>query len=305
MKYSHVVNYVARELWAIEPEKLTEIVSALAFRAAGGELTAEEIQARIGDRGQPIVSQGRDVAVIPIRGTISHRGGGMAESSGGTSAEGIERMLAQASADPNVGTILLDVDSPGGTVTGIKELAAKIYDVRGKGKRTVALVNGMAASAAYWLASQADEIVSIPSGVSGSIGVYLAHADLSAALEKEGVKMTLISAGKYKVDGGPFEPLSDEARATFQARVDEVYGWFVADVARGRGVDESEVRKGFGEGRAVGAKAALGFGLIDSIATVDATLSRLVGKSETAMRASVVETELAAEDDLRRRLEMA
>lgn len=306
MKYAHVVNYVAQELWAITPDKLQDIVSALAFRAAGGELTAEEIQARIGDRGQPIASQGRGVAVIPIRGTISHRGGSMAESSGGTSAESIEHMLAQVAGDSTVGTILLDIDSPGGTVTGVKELAGKIYETRGKGtKRIVALVNGMAASAAYWLASQADEIVSIPSGVSGSIGVYMAHTDMSAALEKEGLKVTLISAGKHKVDGSSLAPLSDETRAFYQDRVDEVYGWFVADVARGRGVSESEVRNGYGEGRAIGAKAALGFGLIDSIATVDATLTRLVGQSETAMRAEADAAALVADDDFRRRLEMA
>ena len=165
----------------------------------------------------------------------------------------------------------------------MSEFAQQLFEARGRGtKRIVALVNGMAASAAYWIASQADEIISIPSGMSGSIGVFTAHEDLSVALEQNGVKMSLIYAGKHKVDGNPFEPLSDEHRAFMQGRVDEAYAQFVKDVARGRGVTPAEVRTGFGQGRALTAKDAKAAGLVDRVATVDETLARLSGRKIAA-----------------------
>jgi len=283
MKYARIIGYVAGTLWAITPGKWRELLGVLAFRAAGHECTAEEIHARIGgdDNEGPRLSTQNQVAVIPIRGVLAHRMGSMEESSGGASAEHIGAMLAQVAADDSIKTIVYDIDSPGGTVPGIPELAAQMFALRGV-KRQVAQVNDMAASAAYWLASQADEIVSVPSGSVGSIGVFSAHEDLSAALEKEGIKMTLISAGKYKVAGSPFEPLSDEERAVIQARVDDAYGQFVKDVARGRGVTPAAVRGGFGEGRMLDAKAAKAAGMIDRTGTMDETLARLTARSTRA-----------------------
>jgi len=279
-KYQHIARYIADTLWAITPAKMAELLEVLAYRAAGHEFTAAEIRARIGDGGGSAGATKRGaIAVIPIRGVIAHRMGGMDDTSGGTSCERIGAMLDQVAADPGVGTVLFDIDSPGGTVPGIQELAARLFETRGRGtQRFVAQVNGLAASAAYWLASQCDEIISIPSGTTGSIGVYTAHQDLSEALKLEGVNVTLISAGKYKLEGNPFEPLTDEAKAVIQARVDAAYGQFVKDVARGRGVTQTAVRDGYGQGRALGAKDALKAGLIDGIDTLDGTISRLVGR---------------------------
>jgi hypothetical protein len=202
MKYLHIARYVSSTLWAITPEKMAELLEVLAFRAAGHTFSADEIRARIGDGGGSGggATKRGGVAVIPIRGTIAHRMGGMDDSSGGTSAERIGAMLDQVAGDASIGTVVYDIDSPGGTVPGVQELAAKMFALRSS-KMQIAQVNSLAASAAYWLASQADEIVSIPSGNAGSIGVFTAHQDLSKALEQAGVNVTLISAGKYKVEG--------------------------------------------------------------------------------------------------------
>lgn len=290
MKYLHIARYVSTAIWAITPEKMTELLEVLAFRAAGHEFTAAEIQARIGDGGgSGWASKRGGMAIIPIRGVIANRMGGMDDGSGGTSAERIGAMIDQVAGDPSIGTIIYDIDSPGGTVPGVQELAGKMFALRGQ-KTQIAQVNDMAASAAYWLASQADEIVSIPSGSAGSIGVYTAHQDLSKALEKEGINVKLISAGKYKVESNPFEPLSAEAEAVIQGRVDDAYAQFVKDAARGRGVSQTSVRDGYGQGRALGAKDALKAGLIDSIGTMEDTIGRLVGKKSSAgMRASADE----------------
>lgn len=306
MKYLNVCRYVAETLWAIHPTKLTELLSVLAFKANGGEFTAEDIAARIGDSKPAAASTKRGaVAVIPIRGVIAHRMDAMSDTSGGTSIERIGAMLSQIAGDSSIETIVYDIDSPGGTVPGVQELASQMFALRGQ-KRQIAQVNNLAASAAYWLAAQADEIVSLPSGTAGSIGVFTAHQDLSKALENEGINVTLISAGKFKVEGNPFEPLSDEAKAVMQARVDDAYASFVKDVARGRGVKVADVKGGFGQGRALGAKDALEAGLIDRIGTMDDTISALVGRSTSGMRAEDDALALLAtvqDADLRRRLE--
>ena len=176
MKYAHVCRYVSETLWAIHPAKMAELLSTLAFRAAGHEFTPEEIAARIGDP-KPGGSLGKRgaVAVIPIRGVIAHRMDAMSASSGGTSTEQIGAMLSQIAADDSIDTIVYDIDSPGGTVPGVQELASQMFALRGT-KKQIAEVNSLAASAAYWLASQADEIVSLPSGMIGSIGVFTSTA---------------------------------------------------------------------------------------------------------------------------------
>lgn len=291
MKYSRIVSYVQSQLWAIESEKLSEILSVLAFRSAGGEFTPDEIKARLGDSMAERADEAQQsgaVGILPIRGTIAHRMGAMEASSGGASCEAIAANFRQLLANPQVSTIVLDVDSPGGTVTGIAELAAEIFAARGQ-KKIVAVTNGMNASAAYWVASQADEIVSIPSGQTGSIGVFTVNADLSKKLEQEGVDVTIFRAGKYKFEVNPFEALSEEAKARIQANVDEAYSSFVRDVARGRGVSPADVRSGFGQGRVLTAKESKAAGLIDRIDTMDGVLGRLLGKSSRAG--------LRAEDD--------
>jgi len=308
VKYERLLAYVAETPWAILPAKLHEVLSVLAYRAAGHEFTSAEIRARIGEPSSsaPMTKRGGGVAVIPVRGVIAHRMGAMDESSGGTSTERIGAMLRQVMADDSVGTIVLDVDSPGGTVPGVHELADQIFEMRGRGtKRFVAVANSLMASAAYWIASQCDEIISIPSGRVGSIGVFAAHEDLSAALEKEGIKVTLVSYGKFKVEGNPFEALSAEGLAQMQGRVDQAGEQFSLDVARGRGVRVSAVKGGFGQGRALGASEARSVGLIDGIGTLEAVVSNLVvGRRALTSGASAATLTMASDltEAWRRRL---
>ena len=275
MKYTRIIHLVQSTPWAITADKLAAILDVLRYHADGGTFTAEEVRERIGAAVAPAEQRAEAVAVLPLYGVIAQRADLMTESSGGTSVERFTARFRELVADPNVGAIVLDVDSPGGTVSGVDELAAEIYRARGS-KPIVAVANSLAASAAYWIASAADELVVTPSGEVGSIGVLTAHEDMSAMLETEGVRVSLISAGKYKTEGNPYEPLSDEARAALQVRVDGYYDMFVKAVARNRGVSARDVREGYGEGRVVGAVQAKALGMADRVATLDETLARLV-----------------------------
>lgn len=244
-------------------------MEVVALRAAGVHLSAEEIQDRIGAAAsRPKLRSNGDIAVLPLVGTISHRMGMLSQSSGGTSVEAFTREFRSLVNDPSVAAIVLDVDSPGGSVSGIDELSSEIHSARGI-KPISAVANSLAASAAYWIATAADELVITPSGEVGSVGVIAAHEDQSGRYDQMGVKVSLVTAGKYKAENNPFEPLTEEGRAAIQARVDDSYAMFTKAVARNRGVPLDTVRSGFGQGRIVGAREAVKIGMADRIATLD------------------------------------
>ena len=294
-KYPRILEAITTTPWAILPETLQMICGIFTAAASGRGLTAEEIQARIGAAQRPSARRSGAVAVLPLHGPIAQRMNMMVAVSGGTSTEMFAKQFRAVMSEPGIGSVIIEVDSPGGTISGVEELATEIFKARGT-KPIIAQVNSMMASAAFWIGAAADEIVITPGGEIGSVGVYGMHMDFSEADAKAGVKTTLISAGKFKTEGNQFEPLSDEARGAFQQRIDEVYGMFVASLARSRGVSAATVRHGFGEGRMVGAKAALELGMADRIGTMQDTLKRLgVGATGGQMAALSLGPELMAD----------
>lgn len=263
-------------IWAIDS---LERLIAMAHAMAAIDPAALEVAART---SRPAMRAKGPVAVLPLMGPISQRGMGLFDLLfGGTSAEAFAAQFKASLNDDSVRSILLHVDSPGGTVGGIDELSTLIYKGRGI-KPIVAVADGDADSAAYWIASAADEFVAAPSAKVGSIGIFSLHENIAAALEQMGTEVTVISAGKYKSEEMPFGPLTDEARAAVQARVDGYYGMFVAAVARNRGVTSSAVRGGFGEGRVLLASDAVAEGMVDRIATFDEVLGRLTGNTSAS-----------------------
>ncbi|GLK67016.1 signal peptide peptidase SppA [Hansschlegelia plantiphila] len=327
-RFPHLRAAIVRHPWAILPDRLEAIAEVIERRMEGVRLPPEEIAAIKGSRGPngsvslyamnaagmpeitagPLVemrgqqaspAQGSVIAVISIMGIIAQHANQVDDISGpgGTSTERLGQSFRSALADPSVKAIVFNIDSPGGNVHGVPELADEIFESRGK-KPIVAQVNSTAASGAYWLACAADEIVVTPSGEVGSIGVYSMHRDLSVAADREGVKFTFISAGKYKVEGNCYEPLGDEAAAAIQRTVDGYYGDFLNGVARGRGVKASVVRESFGEGRMERAKDAVRLGMADRVGTMDDTLRRLArAKPSAAVNASADEASIVAHDD--------
>ena len=281
---SYVLQAFMETPWAILSNKL-EMLEEIVVRHINGEkLSAEEIQTRIYGAVRPLERQVNRVAILPLFGTIFPRANMMTDISGATSAERFGSQFSELVKDPNVNAIVLDVNSPGGQIGGIEELSKKIFDARGT-KPIVAVANHLMASAAYWIGTSADEIVVTPSGEVGSIGVFAAHQDISAQLEKDGIKVSLIKAGKYKAEANPYEPLTDEARSAIQENVSDIYGSFVDAVARNRGVKSAAVRNGFGEGRVVSARQAIDLGMADRIGTLDEVINQLLNNSTTPARA--------------------
>ena len=173
------------------------------------------------------------VAVIEVSGVLVHRGAWIGQSSGQTSYEGIAAQLGAAASDPAVRGIALEIDSFGGEVAGVFDLADAIRAAR-SAKPVWAFVAEHAFSAGYALASQADWIILPRTGAVGSIGVVVMHADLSGQLSDAGVTVTLIHSGVHKVDGNPYAPLPDPVRVRIQAEIDSIRSLFAQTVAAGR-----------------------------------------------------------------------
>lgn len=295
-KYQSILNAVSGGAWAIRPEKLSAIMAVLDARVAGERRSVSDMAADLepaaarAEAGQAWSIGG--VAVLPLLGILSQRMDMMLESSGGTSTDRFARDFDAAVADQAVGAIVLDVDSPGGRVFGVGELAHKVHAARGQ-KPIIAVVNSEMASGAYWIGSQADEVVVTPGGELGSIGVITVHLDASKADEQAGLSWSYISAGKYKTEGNPHDALGDEARGHVQGRIDSYYGMFVAAVAQGRGVKPAEVRRGFGEGRMLGASDAIAQGMADRVGTLDEAIARAGKLQRRGRSAALAARELA------------
>jgi signal peptide peptidase SppA len=269
---------IAELPWALTRPALSQLVDALTHPEAAIAVVA----------GPPTQSYVvGPVAVIPIRGVIDHHSSWLMQYFGGCSIDQLRADLRQALADPAVTSIVLDIDSPGGNVAGVTELAAEIRAARGQ-KRIVAVANTMACSAAYWIASQATEVVVTPSGQAGSVGVYAVHMDYSRALEEAGVTVTIISSADHKTDGNEYEPLSDDAKADIQKAVDAFDRQFTGDVAKGRNITAAAVKANYGEGRSLLATDALAAGLVDSIETLENTVRR-VARAQGSTRSAGAE----------------
>ena len=267
--------------WAIEPAYLRTIEAVLLRWSRGERLTDLELYNAIGNAPaqaqarREAAEQTRGVAVIPVYGPIVQRASMQDLSGPGvTSTSQLSKQIRTVLADRSVDSVILDIDSPGGSVGGVSELAAEIRAARAE-KQIIAHANSFAASAAYWLASAAEEIVVTPGGQVGSIGVFAAHEDHSERLSREGISVSLISAGKYKTEGNPYEPLSESAREHMQATVDQYHADFVGAVADGRGVSSETVRDDFGQGRMFLAQEAVDRGMADRIESLDNTIARL------------------------------
>jgi len=270
-----IVKFIESQPWAIVPESLEVIKSIVADHMAGRNVV-------LGQEDEPKFArhpQHHNLAVIPVQGTIKKKNYGLAALSGARTTVDIANDVKNALEDSSVDGIILDVDSPGGTVAGTKELASFIADAN-KQKPIVSYANGTMASAAYWIGCAASKIVAYDTAQVGSIGVIMSHEDWSKAEEQVGVKVTHVFAGKYKAYGNSNEPLTEDSKAYLQEKVDAYYTLFVNDVAANRSIEVSDALK-MADGKVFIGEQAKQIGLVDAVGGIEVATDILLGLIES------------------------
>jgi len=253
MKLTKILEQVYKKPWAILPSTHQSIQDLLNRKLAGESmdfpLTEEE----------PLTQIVGKVAVVNVAGVILPKASLLERTCGAFSLAEFKNEMASLLKNPSIETIILNIDSPGGVVTGLPEAAKFLAKVADE-KNLVAFTDGQMCSAAYWLGCQASTLFATASSEVGSIGVYCAHIDQTRAMELEGLKVDLFKGGKHKAMGFPGIPLTEEERGIIQAGVDKTYSQFKQAVLANRNVDDETM-----QGLTYDGDEALDLGLIDSI----------------------------------------
>lgn len=262
-----VMSALVGEPWLLTPSMHRTLTAIVAAHAAGGNMTAEQhavaASMPINPKPKAFAVMGDAVAVIPVEGVIGRKFSESLYSSGVTSVDVLARLIDMAAADEDVSAILLNFDSPGGTVQGVREAANAVRRAR-ESKPVMAYNDGQMDSAAYWIGSQAEAVYSWDEARSGSIGCYCAILDTSRQMEQEGIKVELFKSGEQKGMGYPGTSLTDEQRAALQADVDQIGAEFRQAVRDGR---KRPIKDEDMQGQDFDAVSAVSAGLVDSIAS--------------------------------------
>ena len=268
-KFSHLSSLVFNKPLMVTQDYAETIAVVLSDRL---NLDVEGLQIKSDAKDQRVATTNKGVAVIPIVGSMSHRSTGIEAMSGMTSYTTLQKQFEAAFNDPNVGSILMDIDSPGGSVAGAFDFRDYLMSKKGM-KPVYALARDAMCSAAYLIGSTADKVYTTQTARVGSIGVVAMHTDTSGKMEKEGLKPTFISAGKFKTAGNPYEKLEGDKLKYLQDSVDESYDMFINAVADARGIDKKVIRDT--EARVYGGKKAVEIGLADGIRTYESVLAEM------------------------------
>jgi signal peptide peptidase SppA len=269
------IDFSKGKSWLIKPEsfevlarKFTQFHWMHTDRTDAVEnLKKEMVSFRAKKESQDLYNLRNGIAIIPISGPLSKRMSFFSFLMGGSSFAYISKAFRSAIDDPEVEGIVLRIDSPGGTISGTEALGDLIFSARDK-KPIIAFADGMMASAAYWIGSAADAIVGESTADIGSIGVLMIHQDFSKMDEKRGLKITYLTAGKYKALGNDAEPLGEFARSVFQDELDYIYEIFINTVARNRGI-EGDQALDMADGRIFIGQQAKDIGLIDYVGNLN------------------------------------
>lgn len=279
---SRVFQALTAEPWAIIPDELHKL-SAIAQRhplpgAREGEpeYSKRDYQIMAGPGAQKLAGAQRayvidGVAIIPVTGPIFPRANMMTEMSGATSITSLQNDHRVAMANAEIGAIMLLVDSPGGAVSGVSAFADMVA-AGAKIKPTIAHVSGTAASAAYWIATQAGEIALDRTGIVGSIGVV---AGIPKQVEPDSDGYVNIEIVSSNAPNKRPDPTSEDGVSEIRGLLDAIETQFIGDVAKGRKVSTDKVISDFGQGGVKAGAAAKSVGMVDKVQSQDATLNAM------------------------------
>lgn len=270
--------------WCIEDGYASAVLEHLAgVDLADAQRLQQEYAARVAGRSRgedaeerPYALLGK-VAVLSIEGPLTKKPTCMGWLFGGTSTVQAQRALRQAVRDPEVESICLSIDSPGGQVAGTADLANAVAQAAQR-KPVTAYVSDMAASAAYWIACQAQTVVANETALIGSIGTYMVLIDASLMYRMNGMEVVVIGEGEYKGAGVRGTPITEAQKADFRRTVQELNAQFLAGVGRGRKMTAEQVST-LADGRVHVGQSAVALGLADEIASWDAVIARLQGQT--------------------------
>ena len=231
------------------------VAIAAVIGSGGASSRGEWLEETIEDAG------GEKVAMVSVFGEIFGDPDGVAR---GATDENIVSQLDQASKDPKVTAIVVDLDTPGGAVVASDTIYRKVLEIRDEGKPVVALMRDVAASGGYYIAAGANHIVANPATLTGSIGVIMFLPNLTGSAEKLGIEPVIIKSGPFKDIASPFKDMSQQEREILEKIIDEAFDQFVSAIVEGREMEDTEVRR-LADGRIYTGRQALENGLIDSL----------------------------------------
>ena len=220
-----------------------------------------------------------NVAVIDISGPLVNSESVFNDLFGLTSYTRIRNNLVAAATDPDVGEIVLNIDSGGGTPNGLPDVSDLIRRI-GAAIPVTAFTGGTMASAAYWLGSAAEKLYAGPTAMVGSIGVIATMMDRTQQLANEGIRPVVLRAGDRKALANPYEPITDEVKAEVQGQIDHLHGVFKSAVQQHRGMTAAQVDK-LADGTEFIGDQAVQAGLVDGITTLDALVGGLQARYDS------------------------
>ncbi|MGO9683901.1 MAG: S49 family peptidase [Beijerinckiaceae bacterium] len=214
--------------------------------------------------GDELVERHGPLGIVRIEGSLINKGAWLGSRSGDTSYEGVQAQVMRAASDRSIKAIVYEIDSFGGEVAGLFETADLIAATAEK-KKSVAVLTDFGFSAAYALAAAAGTIVMPETGGAGSIGAVTLHIDFSKQLTEDGIQVTVLSSGRHKADGNPFEPLGAEVAARIRADLDSTRDLFAETVGRYRGRRMNKQQALDTEALDFRGPEALAIGLVDGV----------------------------------------
>lgn len=316
------LNWIPQTAWFGTEASLREVVEATCIVRESVDIRvlnpqafftpdeADEEEELEGERDETgLLLRFEDIGILDIQGGLTSNDSWLNALFGFTSYSELQQALTAAAEDDGIKALLLNIDSPGGDAKGLGETARLIQTIDHQVKPVVSYAGGSMDSAAYWLGMQARHIYVNDMADVGSIGVIAVHKEMSEMLKQDGVKVTVLRAGKYKSLGSPYERLSDEARAEIQGRIDQLHGFFLDAVAQARRIDRSEVEARVGQGRTYLGADAVAVGLADEVMYFNDAVARVREMASHRTRSGSVQlptsSSVGAMNDMSRKLRIS